>query len=314
MENGKQVVALAGVGAVGKYLCEELLASDRFDVVVLSRSKQKAWFSTRNIPVHQTDYSDRESLINILDSTHAAALISFIQLAGSTYIDIHRTLIAACLQSTTCKRFIPSEWIGNLDSFPEKPKFYHESREPIRELLRQTKGLQWTLVNQGFFMDYFLKADKTYLAPIPDEFPVDPNGWKVCIRGTGEEMQTFTMARDVAKAVVELLGADEWEPVTYVAGEWTTFNKAIEILEKFYGRPLPRTNISLDQIQRNLIEHENGSDPDKYVISQVDDWMVSGGCALPRPKTLRQREKYFGTLNFVTLLEVLERAEKVQFP
>ena len=229
MQNEKQVIALAGVGAVGKYLCEELLASDRFDVVVLSRNvrsistphrthllnvfspqKQKAWFSTRNIPVHQTNYSDPESLVDILDSTHATALISFIQLTDSTFIAIHRTLIAACLQSATCKRFIPSEWIGNLDSFPEKPKFYHDSREPIRELLRQTKALQWTLVNQGFFMDYFLKAEKTYLKPIPDEFPVDPNGWKVCIRGTGEEMQTFTMARDVAKAVVELLGADEW--------------------------------------------------------------------------------------------------------
>lgn len=174
------------------------------------QQKQKAWFSTRNILVNQTDYSDHASLVKILDSTHATALVSFIQLTDSTYIAVHRTLIAACLQSTTCKRFIPSEWIGNLDSFPEKPKFYHDSREPIRELLRQTEGLQWTLVNQGFFMDYFLTAQKTYLEPIPDEFPVDPNGWKVCVRGTGEEMQTFTMARDVAKAVVELLGADEW--------------------------------------------------------------------------------------------------------
>lgn len=38
MQNEKQVIALAGVGAVGKYFCEELLASDRFDIVVLSRS------------------------------------------------------------------------------------------------------------------------------------------------------------------------------------------------------------------------------------------------------------------------------------
>ncbi len=80
------------------------------------------------------------------------------------------------------------------------------------------------------------------------------------------------------------------------------------------GRPLPRTNISLEQIQRNLIEHENGGDPDKYVISQVDDWSVSGACALPREKTLRQKEKYFSKLDFVTLSEVLERAERMQFP
>ena len=322
---------------------------------MFSPQKQSDWFSVRNIPVHQTDYSDHTSLVNVLDSIHATALISFIQLTGSTYIAIHRALITACLQSITCKRFIPSEWTGNLDSFPEKPKFYHDSREPIRELLRQTKGLQWTLVNQGFFMDYFLTAEKTYLKPIPEEFPVDPNGWKVCIRGTGEEMQTFTMARDVAKAVVELLGADEWvcEQLFFMIIEegvieeialnyihrnrlrtlrasgrlltrrlksWRTSTVRLSISLIPYhgcslqpGRPLPRTNISCDQIQRSLIEHEHG-DPDKYVISQVDDWMVSGGCALPRQKTLGQKEKYFSKLNFVTLRELLERAEKMEFP
>ena len=34
----QQVVAIAGVGNLGKYACEELLADDRFDVVVLTRS------------------------------------------------------------------------------------------------------------------------------------------------------------------------------------------------------------------------------------------------------------------------------------
>lgn len=33
----RQVIALAGVGNLGKYLCEELLSDDRYDVVVLSR-------------------------------------------------------------------------------------------------------------------------------------------------------------------------------------------------------------------------------------------------------------------------------------
>ena len=32
-----QVIALAAVGCMGKYVCEELLADDRFDVVVISR-------------------------------------------------------------------------------------------------------------------------------------------------------------------------------------------------------------------------------------------------------------------------------------
>lgn len=60
-------------------------------------------------------------------------------------------------------------------------------------------------------MDYFLPKGKTWMPAIPDEFPVDPNGWRVCVRGTGDEPQGFTSARDIGKAVVELLAwVGEW--------------------------------------------------------------------------------------------------------
>lgn len=58
---------------------------------------------------------------------------------------------------------------------------------------------------------------------IPDEFPVDPNGWRVCVRGTGDEPQGFTSARDIGKAVVELLA---W------VGEWVGL---LSHLFRFYG-------------------------------------------------------------------------------
>lgn len=59
-------------------------------------------------------------------------------------------------------------------------------------------------------MDYFLPASKTHMPPIPNEFPVDPNNWRACIRGEGEEMQSFTSGREIGKAVVELLAVPEW--------------------------------------------------------------------------------------------------------
>lgn len=59
-------------------------------------------------------------------------------------------------------------------------------------------------------MDYFLTEDKSYMPPIPNEFPIDPNNWKACIRGTGNQVQSFSSGRDVAKALIMLLGAPEW--------------------------------------------------------------------------------------------------------
>ena len=94
------------------------------------------------------------------------------------------------------------------------------------------------------------------MVPIPEEFPVDANGWRACVRGSGDEVQSWTCGRDVGRAVVELCRVGEWvsfaymilrrrlslangvvvqEPVTYVAGEWSTFNEAIKVMEEFYG-------------------------------------------------------------------------------
>ena len=50
-------------------------------------------------------------------------------------------------------------------------------------------------------MDHFVPKDKTYMRPVPTEFPIDPNAWKVCIRGTGDEPQSWTCCREVGKAL-----------------------------------------------------------------------------------------------------------------
>lgn len=65
-------------------------------------------------------------------------------------------------------------------------------------------------------MDYFLTEDKTYMPAIPEEFPIDPNNWRACIRGTGDELQAFTSSRDISKAVTALLGASQWVTVFHL--------------------------------------------------------------------------------------------------
>ena len=171
------------------------------------------WSRDRQIDVHVSDYSE-DSLLSILNSTNAAALISFINLTGDNFIEIHCKLLNACIRSKNCKRFIPSEWIGNIEAYPDLPSFYATTRKPFRKIMWDSSGVEWTLFNCGWLMDYFLPKDKTYMPPIPDEFPVDPNAWRACIRGMGDELQAWTCARDVGKAVVELLGAPKWASIS----------------------------------------------------------------------------------------------------
>ena len=120
-------------------------------------------------------------------------------------------------------------------------------------------------------MDYFIHPDKTYVKAYAGEFPIDPVNYRACIRGSGNEPQAWTTSRDVGKALVELLASPEWvsaiqilladyydlqrpifrhthwtlqEPITYVAGEWSTFNKAVELMEAFYGTMMIHFNPS----------------------------------------------------------------------
>ena len=148
--------------------------------------------------------------MDILDNIQAYALISFIQPPDDLYLPIHTALLNACCKSRSCKRFIPSEWVGSIEDFPELPAFYGASREPFRQVLRQSHGVEWTLFCCGWLADYFLPKDKTYMPAIPDEFPIDPNGFKALIRGSGEEPQSWTCAREVTLAVARLLDASRW--------------------------------------------------------------------------------------------------------
>ncbi|KAI0517551.1 hypothetical protein F5B22DRAFT_603356 [Xylaria bambusicola] len=289
-----QTIALVAVGNLGKYVCEALVVDPRYDVVVITRKKQD-WFLQRNIHTEESDYSE-SSIRAILDARGASTLVSFLQAADKLYLDLHQAWLTACLQSKSCKRFIPSEWAGNVDDYPQLPKFYAESRLPFRRILQETVGIEWTLFNCGWLVDYFLPQHLTRMPAEPDTVPIDANGWRACIRGSGDELQSWTWTKDVAAAVGELLAAPSWESTTYVTGQWGTFNDVVRLLEAHYGRELEKTYKTVEEIM--------GADDDN-----LDLWMISGGAACPREKTLSQRDRYFSRINFATLGDLLKRLD-----
>ena len=171
--------------------------------------KNNKWCADRRMPVHATDYTP-ESLLTIFNLTRATTVVSLINLVGSEYLMVHMNLLAACRQSVTCKRLIPSEWVGDTETFPGKPNFYASSREPFRQRLKAQTEVEWTLFNIGWLADYFLPNSQTYMTPIPGKFPIDQNSWSTCIRGTGDEPQSWVCGREIGKAVSELCKAKSW--------------------------------------------------------------------------------------------------------
>jgi len=118
-------------------------------LTLLTENQRDPWFLERDVDVRETDYSEK-SILDILNSTNALALISFINGPHELYLETHISLLSACAKSVSCKRFIPSEFAGNIDDYPFLPKYYGESREPFRRILETSTGVEWTLFNIGW--------------------------------------------------------------------------------------------------------------------------------------------------------------------
>lgn len=294
-------VAVAGAGDLAKYMVEELLAASH-EVVVLSRSKKK-WFRRDDIQFRQTDYSV-ESLERSLEDCNA--LVSTILDYSMNSATVHLALLEACKRSPLCKKYVPSEYAGNTDEFPDQPTFYFANHNPVREALRAQKGVTWTLFNPGWLTDYLVPAKSRYIKDIGDYHPVNLHNNTIKIPGTGKEQIAFTAARDCAKGVARLVSCDDWEETTYVCGETCTWDDIADKLAS-RGYKLEKSYRPLELLQEQIDKAET---EDLVVSAQYEMWSVSGAGGLPQQKLKRQANSFFKGIHFRSVEEVLNDAAK----
>jgi nucleoside-diphosphate-sugar epimerase len=295
-------IAIAGAGDLAKYLVEELLAASH-EVVVLSRSS-KPWFERRDISFRRTDYSVPSLAVALEDCDALVSALLDYSLGSAT---THLALLEACQQSSKCKRFLPSEYGGNIDLYPDSPQFYYANHEPVRQALRAQRDVMWTLFNMGWLSDYFVPAGSRYIRDIGEFHPVNFKTGTITIPGTGEELISFTAARDAARAIARLIDQDNWEPTTFVCGETTTWKRVAQLLAK-YGKSLEVRYVTLDSL-RNSIKQGSPGDDD-VIAAQYAEFSLAGGAILPQEKVERQMREYFNDLKFRSVEEVVREAEQ----
>ncbi|KAA1473987.1 NAD-P-binding protein [Dentipellis sp. KUC8613] len=310
--SNKQVVAIAGAGDTAKYLVEELEKDGSYDIHLISRAERQ-WFNRPSISLHLTDYSE-SSLLSILNTTGATILFSFIHSNDHFYNDTHLAMLAACAKSTACKRFVPSEYGGDLVNHADKPRMYIPTHGKVRRALREHKAkggpVEWTLVNQGWFMDYFVPLEKRYFKSLGPVWPLDTDTWEALIPGTGEEQIGWTAGRDVARALLRLIQvpSGEWPEEVYLQGDVGTWHQALAWVEEFYGRKFTKISYQpASQVYQDIVEYHN--DPDnvpKLLKAYMDEWNFSGASANPREIVEAQREQLFPGLHFHTVKEIME--------
>lgn len=295
-------VAIAGSGAVTSYFADELPAAG-IDVVILTRSIKPQFRNLRGVQQFVTDYSVESILEGIEGSS---ALVSAILDYTPAFIDVHRRLIEAARRSTTCKRFIPAEYGGNLEDFPDQPGFYSRLQGVIRAELAAQDELEWTLLSTGWFVDYVVPARNRRLQDAGDAIPVNLAGNSMVIPGNGKEPLDVTAVRDVARAVAKLLRAPAWERYTYVSGEKTTWNDIAALVRRKYP-DVKVTHRSLNQLVEDIVANPEG---EERIIAEYRIFSASHAGSLPANKVAAHREKYFAGIKFRTAKELMAEVER----
>ena len=238
MAQEKENVVLAGSGDIAKYLAEEFVRDGKYHVSVISRTDRE-FFHQPGMSFHKVDEYTTGKIVPVLDSRPTRALISTLQSdKAEFYSSAHEAMLSACYRSKTCKRLIPSDFLGNLRDFGWVPRGNCQIRKAFRALLAQQSAIQWTFVNEGWLADYFVQppdGSSSYVHPFPAGWPIDLEARQIRIAGTGNEPVGWTAARDMAQAIVQLMRHDEWPAYTFVFGEIGCWNEAVEKVERFYG-------------------------------------------------------------------------------
>ncbi|CAI6046133.1 unnamed protein product [Clonostachys chloroleuca] len=303
-------IAVAGSGDIARYLAEEFVRHSQYEFHLISR-KEPSWASQLKIQHHAIRDFNKDKLAEIFNEHGIKAIISTLSTDdASVFIPLHEAILDACRISATCKRLIPSDFVGDVEKWPHLPRSYRNTRFTFRKILEDQTEVEWTSVNQGWLMDYFVhfpEGAKTYIKPYAS-WPLSLKDATCRLPGNGDDKLTWTAAHDVAKAVVALMAQPKWDRYTYVYGEVGTWREVLPKVENALGIKIERLPFPVEKIEKAV---EDFSDPEKQYMASIDEWTVRGAGLVPLDVARKQRENLFSSIKFRTIEELLHEAQTV---
>ncbi len=242
-------IAVAGAGALGKAIINELKSGPQYRVVVLSRkvtlpclcfdkssASNKATQGTpkSDIPIVAIDYSNPSGIATTFEEYKITTVICAIAVIDQGSCEAQLNLIRAANSSTTVKRFIPSDFgihfkEGHVETFP-----LVAFKLAAAKLLTTTR-LEYTLFHCGFFLDFF---GHPKISNLKDAFPlvVDVENNVAAIPGNGDVQCAFTHTNDVAKLLVKGLELEKWPEHLFMSGDKKTWKEVLALAEEVKGK------------------------------------------------------------------------------
>ncbi|KAL4865766.1 hypothetical protein BDV12DRAFT_210926 [Aspergillus spectabilis] len=187
-------VVLAGAsGSLGKAVLKALIASDKFDLTVLSREGSDRAFPP-TVRVIKVDYGSIDQLTAALKEKDAV-----ISTLSGDAIDVQETLIQAAVAAGV-KRFIPSEFSSDIGNPKTAGLPVYQSLIRIQGLLQETAKaapeFTYTPIRNGAFLDWGLALG--FQVNLRSDHPPFFDG--------GDRPFSTTTLATIADAVVAILG------------------------------------------------------------------------------------------------------------
>ncbi|KAF4459722.1 nmra-like family [Fusarium albosuccineum] len=237
-----KVAIAGGTENLGKAVVDAVKAA-KHDYIILSRKPHK------DQHIVTVDYSDIPGLSHVLEKENIHTVISTMGLYTRAHHESQMNLIEAAELASCTKRFIPSEFgfhikeeHGDLQvSFPFKLE--------AEERLTRT-GLEFTLINNGVFLDYLAWPQ------IPSHLRIsrvwsDLTRKLAAIPGDGNQMVAF--------GHTGTLGGDR-----------LTLNQVVEIAEQVTGAVFDKTYDSIEDLSQGkctlLPEVDEGKDQGNTIL------------------------------------------------
>ncbi|KAI0854755.1 NAD(P)-binding protein [Xylaria cubensis] len=229
------VVAVAGgTGGIGRTIVEEILATGKHEVKILSRQPNLELEASIGAKVLAIDYSDIQALTRVLEDNNVHTLISALTFNGQGGEPPELQLALAADASKTTKRFVANNWGVPIQEGDELRMPPIAPKVKALTALKQAENLEFTSFYTGVFLDYwFVPAVKSYMKPAI--MVLDIVNAAAAIPGSGDTPVAFTHTSDVAKYVAAALELEKWEPSYNLIADKVTWNQFLALAEDMRG-------------------------------------------------------------------------------
>ncbi|KAF4763546.1 hypothetical protein HAV15_000578 [Penicillium sp. str.  len=303
-----------GTGKLGRAIVEALKSQTSHSVFVLARSANDELSKTLGVPVIAVDYSNVGSLGKVLEENRIDTIISTLPISDESAINSQLNLIEAAIQSKSTNRFIPSEF-GIIYDEAHAALFSPLKGKLLAAEKLKSSGLEYTLVSNGFFMDYYgLPKVKSYLQPFV--FAVDIANSTAAIPGSGNVPVAFTHTLDVAKYVAALIGEEKWNERSIIIGDKLTWNDLVSLAETTKGAKFDVTYDSEEKLRTFQVTELPSHPPVyyflpkeqlQYILAVFGQWTEAGAFNLPDEDIINKR---FPDIKPLAMAELLQEAWK----